>query len=340
MSGLSRAHHLAKCGSNIFPAKIAGNPIFPEYFSQKIRFLFPKNRRKEPTGIGVLVKADAVVLVFRSWRWGGGYGQFNYQPVPASWTPCAFGGRRPWFRCEVYSRGRYCGRRVALLHSAGGLFACRHCLGLAYASQQEPVRERGKETARKIQMRLGGGESVTEAFPEKPKGMHWRRYNRLRRRHGQAFERSLMGLAKSTERLERGRSGVCLLPFALQALDRRTREKCVFCGRAGLDHDLQRPMPGTLALCRKRRKRLEGLFTVTTRSLNRVQSLRSMRPGKSPAAMLTTVRCRKCTARPHGIRPRGPPRIGGTVCRHHSTRRQTRRWSPKDASWHLDWVRT
>jgi hypothetical protein len=89
------------------------------------------------------------------------------------------------------------------LHSAGGLFACRHCLGLAYASQQEPVRERGIETARKIQMRLGGGESITEAFPEKPKGMHLRRYIRLRHRHDQAYERSLTGLAKSTERLER-----------------------------------------------------------------------------------------------------------------------------------------
>jgi hypothetical protein len=149
------------------------------------------------------VKADAVVLVFRSWRWGDSYGKFIYQPVPVTWTPCAFGGRRPWFRCDVYSRGRYCGRRVALLHSAVGPFACRHCLGLAYASQQEPVRERGIATARKIQMRLGGGESVTEAFPEKPKGMHWRRYNRLRRRHTQAFERSLVGLSKSVERLER-----------------------------------------------------------------------------------------------------------------------------------------
>ena len=53
----------------------------------------------------------------------------------------------------------------------------------------------------------------------------------------------------------------------------------------------QLPMPGTLALCRKRRKRLEGLFTVTTRSLNRVQSLRSRRPGKSPAAMLGEAEC-------------------------------------------------
>jgi len=68
---------------------------------------------------------------------------------------------------------------------------------------------------------------------------------------------------------------------------RRSRPR----GRAGLDHDLQLPMPGTLALCRKRRKRLEGLFTVTTRSLNRVQSLRSRRPGKSPAAMLGEAEC-------------------------------------------------
>jgi hypothetical protein len=92
----------------------------------------------EPTeGIGVLVKADAVVL-FRSRRWGGGYGEFITQRVPVTWTLCALGGRRPWFRCDVYSRDRYCGRRVALLHSAGGLFACRHCRGLVYASQQEP----------------------------------------------------------------------------------------------------------------------------------------------------------------------------------------------------------
>jgi hypothetical protein len=74
---------------------------------------------------------------------------------------------------------------------------------LAYASQQEPVRERGIATARKIRMGLGGGESITVPFPEKPKGLHWRRYNRLRRRHDQAFERSLKGLAKSAERLER-----------------------------------------------------------------------------------------------------------------------------------------
>ena len=87
--------------------------------------------------------------------------------------------------------------------SAGDVFACRHCCGLAYASQQEPVRERGTLTARKIRMRLGGGPNITVAFPDKPEHMHWRTYDRLRRVYDQAYARALMGLAKSTERLER-----------------------------------------------------------------------------------------------------------------------------------------
>jgi hypothetical protein len=32
-----------------------------------------------------------------------------------------------------------CGRRIALLYSGGGPFACRHCYRLAYASQNEAV---------------------------------------------------------------------------------------------------------------------------------------------------------------------------------------------------------
>jgi hypothetical protein len=52
-------------------------------------------------------------------------------------------------------------------------------------------------------MRLGGGENITLPFPDKPTGMHWRRYDRLRHAHDQAYARSLGGLAKSTERLER-----------------------------------------------------------------------------------------------------------------------------------------
>jgi hypothetical protein len=139
----------------------------------------------EPAGnIGILTEHDAIVLIYRSRPYGSTEWKDIRQRVPITWTECHLGGRRPWFRCTVYAHGRYCGRRVAKIYHAGDVFACRRCCGLAYASQQEPVRERGITTARKIPMRLGGGESVTGAFPEKPKGMHWRRYNRLRRRHG------------------------------------------------------------------------------------------------------------------------------------------------------------
>jgi len=35
------------------------------------------------------------------------------------------------------------GRRSALLYGTGELFACRHCYGLTYASQREPLYPRG-----------------------------------------------------------------------------------------------------------------------------------------------------------------------------------------------------
>ncbi len=48
------------------------------------------------------------------------------------WTPCNFGGFRPWFVCP----GEGCGRRVAILYGPGqGQMLCRHCRNLNYASQ-------------------------------------------------------------------------------------------------------------------------------------------------------------------------------------------------------------
>ena len=128
----------------------------------------------EPTqGIGVLTKPDAVYLMFRSRSWQHEYGSTITQRIPIAWTPCTLGGRRPWFRCEAYFSGRYCGRRVGLLYSPGGVFACRHCYGLVYDL-------RSIRRARKIRMRLGTGFSFAEPFPDKPPGMHWRTYLRMR----------------------------------------------------------------------------------------------------------------------------------------------------------------
>jgi hypothetical protein len=133
-------------------------------------------------GISVRTERDAVVLTYRALNWGATEGKSIEQRVPITWTPCHLGGQRPWFVCSVYSASRYCGRRVAVLYNAGELFAYRRCYGLAYASQQETPRYRGVGRIQKIRMQLGGSASLIDPFPEKPKGMHWRTFLRLRAR--------------------------------------------------------------------------------------------------------------------------------------------------------------
>jgi hypothetical protein len=74
---------------------------------------------------------------------------------------------------------------------------------LAYASRQESAHQRGLGKSQKIQRRLGGDANMLEEFPDKPKGMHWRTYERWRRLHDAAEERSNIGLMGFVERLGR-----------------------------------------------------------------------------------------------------------------------------------------
>jgi len=129
------------------------------------------------------------------------------QRVPITWTACHFGGQRPWFICSIYSIGRHCGRRVALLYLAGKLFACRRCYGLAYASQRKALYFRDIDKAQKIRTRLGGSAVMSERFPDKPEGMHCQTYERLRRAHDAAECRSMAGLLRSIERRDRRACG-------------------------------------------------------------------------------------------------------------------------------------
>ena len=69
------------------------------------------------------------------------------QRIGITWTPCRFGGERPWFQCG-------CGRNVVKFYSPlGGLFACRICSRLTYPSQLETPMDRGIGRARKIRVR-------------------------------------------------------------------------------------------------------------------------------------------------------------------------------------------
>jgi hypothetical protein len=114
------------------------------------------------------------------------------QGVRVAWSPCRWGGQRPWFLCPVTS----CRRRCAKIYLADDFFACRRCLGLAYASQQEPVRQRGLCKARKIRDRFGGSANMAVAFPARPKGMHRTTYKRLHAAHDQAADRCMAGLSR------------------------------------------------------------------------------------------------------------------------------------------------
>ena len=62
----------------------------------------------------------------------------------------------------------------------GGQFACRICSRLTYPSQLETPMDRGIGRARKVRVRLGGSPNLFSNFPEKPMGMHWTTYMRLR----------------------------------------------------------------------------------------------------------------------------------------------------------------
>ena len=60
--------------------------------------------------------------------------------IPISTTPCRKGGSRWWFHCPVQNNGIICRRRVASLFMKDGVFACRHCHNLTYASKNKNRR--------------------------------------------------------------------------------------------------------------------------------------------------------------------------------------------------------
>jgi hypothetical protein len=87
------------------------------------------------------------------------------------WTDCHYGGLRPWFICPRNG----CGRRAAVLYWDSG-FACRHCLGLAYDSQNEQPLDRLSRRVAKYRAKL----VVRDGVPnQRPAGMHERTYFRL-----------------------------------------------------------------------------------------------------------------------------------------------------------------
>ena len=122
---------------------------------------------------------DAITLDYRI-RSGGEEWQSVHQRVPIRWTPCRFGGERPWFVCDVHANGVYCGRQVAKLYGAGRLFACRHCYRLGYAIQRDGPMDRAHHRLRRLHRKLGADYDGPDGMPpQAPKWMRRRTYDRV-----------------------------------------------------------------------------------------------------------------------------------------------------------------
>jgi hypothetical protein len=99
------------------------------------------------------------------------------ETLDVTYTACQHGGRRAWFLCTRIG----CGKRVALLYNTPKGFRCRHCCDLDYRSHRERSWDRMLRRSRRIRAKVSGGANLIEAFPPRPKGMHWSTYDRLLR---------------------------------------------------------------------------------------------------------------------------------------------------------------
>jgi hypothetical protein len=80
---------------------------------------------------------------------------------------------------------------MAILYG-GSIFACRRCHRLAYPSTRETPGDRAARCADRIRDRLGWPGGILEGSGwGKPKGMHWRTYEALSRKHDAFSDRSM-----------------------------------------------------------------------------------------------------------------------------------------------------
>jgi len=100
---------------------------------------------------------------------------FPPQNVQIAWTPCHFGGYRPWFLCP----GDRCDRRVAILYGPQPML-CRHCWRIAYPSQSENQVQRLCRRLRSVEANCAKERGkISNENLKRPKGMHHRTFQSL-----------------------------------------------------------------------------------------------------------------------------------------------------------------
>ena len=133
---------------------------------------------------GINIRVDSRLYVVLSWRVRSTE-EIVEQRVQTHTTPCHLGGQRYWFTCPR------CRKRAAVIYAPGRYFACRQCGGLGYATQKEGVGDRASTKAEKLRKRMGWEAGIFNGDGGKPKGMHWKTYQRLMSHHDALVQFSL-----------------------------------------------------------------------------------------------------------------------------------------------------
>ena len=130
------------------------------------------SRGETATGsIRYRVELDGLRLLYRTRRPDADWQAID-ELVPFAYSRSNYRGRRNWFECPT------CRRRCRILYG-GSYFRCRRCHSLKYDTQYSSPFSSGASRVLRIRQRLGDKGSIDDPFPEKPKGMHWKTYERL-----------------------------------------------------------------------------------------------------------------------------------------------------------------
>lgn len=125
-------------------------------------------------------------------RSNGSDWQYMHYPIHLQTTPCHYGGKRYWFTCPATN----CSKRVAVMYLGDRYFACRKCCQLVYQSQRESMEDRAIRKVDKIREFLEWEPGFLNGRGWKPKGMHWKTFNRLYAEHDKLVNQAMSGYSE------------------------------------------------------------------------------------------------------------------------------------------------
>jgi hypothetical protein len=152
--------------------------------------------------ISITVYTSASVTLDYRARKHGEWENKRYD-VMVDWTPCNYGGKRPWWLCPC------CGRRVAVLWG-GGTYACRHCQQINYESTRNTPESQAFARAGKVRKQLGWCAGIANPPGGRPKGMHQRTYERLLHHY---YELANQAFGASSEAMDKVMGRLRGIPF-------------------------------------------------------------------------------------------------------------------------------